>query len=198
MVFKELRAGKTISDEEFDTIYPKSIRALTLAHFTPVEVAQLAARFLVEKAQTKVLDIGSGVGKFCFVGATCTDGQFTGIEIRENLHQIANQIAKKQQLDNVTFIHANITQIDFSEYQAFYFYNSFFENIEKTERIDETIELNKILYRAYSLHVKEKLAALPIGTRLVTFYSAYDEVPASYKKVSKIEQQKITMWEKVI
>jgi len=197
MVFEELRVSQTISDEKFDAIYPESIRQLALAHFTPVEVAQIAAQFLVENAQTKVLDIGSGVGKFCFVGATCTEGQFTGVELRGNLHKIASQIAENHQLTNVAFIHANITQIDFSEYQAFYFYNSFFEYIETTERIDEIIELNKSLYKAYSLTVKEKLAVLPIGTRLVTFYSAYDEIPAGYKVLSKIEIQKITMWEKV-
>lgn len=197
MVFEQLSIGQTISDEQFDTIYPASIRALALAHFTPVEVAQMAAQFLVKNAQTKVLDIGSGVGKFCFVGAACTAGQFTGVELRENLHSIANQIAEKYQLANVTFIHGNITETDFSKYHAFYFYNSFFEYIETTERIDETIELNKPLYKAYSLIVKEKLALLPIGTRLVTFYSAYDEIPASYKVLSKIEEQKITMWEKV-
>ena len=198
MIFEAFRNTKTISDEQFDSIYPTAIRALALAHFTPVEVAQLAAQFLVKNAQTKVLDLGSGVGKFCFVGATCTVGQYTGVELRANLHKIACQIAKKHQVANVAFIHGNISEIDFRDYQAFYFYNSFFEYIETTERIDETIDLNKTLYKTYSLMMKEKLAVLPIGTRLVTFYSAYDEIPASYKIVSKIEVQKITMWEKVV
>ena len=124
MIFNELRIAQTISDEKFDTIYPESIQKLAFDHFTPVEVAQTAAQFLVRNAQTKVLDIGSGAGKFCFVGAICTEGQFTGVELREDLHLVANQIAKKHQLANVTFLHSNITQIDFSEYQAFYFYNS--------------------------------------------------------------------------
>lgn len=198
MIFKQLKIAQTVSDEAFDAIYPKSIQKLAFDHFTPVEIAQIAAQFLVKNAQTKVLDIGSGAGKFCFVGATCTAGHFTGVELRQDLHLVANQIARNYQLTNVTFIHSNIVEIDFSEYQAFYFYNSFFENIETTDRIDEAIELNKILYRGYSLRVKEKLNALPIGTRLVTYYSAYDEVPASYKVLSKSEVQKITMWEKSV
>ena len=126
MVFEQLRKTQTISDEKFDTIYPKSIQKLASDHFTPVEVAQTAAQFLVENAQTKVLDIGSGAGKFCFVGAACTTGQFIGVELRAHLHLVANQIAENRQLANVAFIHANITQVDFNEYQPFSFYNSFF------------------------------------------------------------------------
>ena len=37
---------------------------------------------------------------------------------------------------------------------------------------------------------------MPSGTRLVTFFSAYDEVPKSYKLVSTVDRQKISMWEK--
>ncbi len=188
---------KKVEDEQFDSIYPEAIQQLAEDHFTPIEVIRIASQFLVQRAGTRVLDIGSGAGKFCLVGATCTKGHFTGVELRENLHSAANQVVQVQQLDNVAFIHSNITEIDFKAYNAFYFYNTFFENIMSLDRIDTSIELNKSLYKAYSNCVKEKLDDMPIGTRLVTYYSAYDEVPESYRIVEKMDTKKITMWEKI-
>ena len=198
MIFKRLRAMKKVEAKLFDSIYPEDIRKLSEDHFTPIEMIKMASQFLVQKTGTKVLDIGSGAGKFCIVGATCTDGHFTGVEIREKLHLVANQVIQNRQLPNIAFIHSNITQIDFTEYDAFYLYNPFFENIMSLDRIDTSIEFSKSLYKEYSNCVKEKLDALPLGTRLVTYYSAYDEVPTSYRIVDKVEIQKITMWEKMI
>ncbi len=197
MILKRLHVMKEMGDKLFDRIYSEDIQQLAADHFTPVAMIKLACQFLVQKAGTRVLDIGSGAGKFCIVGATCTDGHFTGVEIREKLHLAATQVAQNQKLNNVAFIHSNITEIDFTPYDAFYFYNTFFENIMSLDRIDTSIALNKILYKEYSNCVREKLDALAIGTRLVTYYSAYDEVPDSYRIVEKIDRQKITMWEKV-
>ena len=43
-------------------------------HWTPVHVARRAAQFLVTGPETRVLDVGSGPGKFCLVGALATQG----------------------------------------------------------------------------------------------------------------------------
>lgn len=198
MIIKRLPSMQKTDDKKFDSIYPDDIQQLAEDHFTPIEVIRIASQFLVQRAGTKVLDIGSGAGKFCLAGATLTNGHFTGVEIREKLHSAANQVAQSQQLLNVAFIHSNITEIDFTAYDAFYFYNTFFENIMSLDRIDTSIELNKSLYKEYSNCVKEKLEVLPKGTRLVTYYSAYDEVPDSYRIVEKIDTKKITMWEKSV
>ena len=52
------------------------------------------------------------------------------------------------------------------------------------------------LYDEYSSYVKNQLEKMPLGTRLVTLFSAYDEVPRSYKLLSNNDRQKISMWEK--
>jgi len=198
MIFKRLRALKKVEDKLFDSIYPEDIQKLSEDHFTPIEMIKMASQFLVQKEGARVLDIGSGAGKFCIVGATCTDGHFTGVEIRKRLHSVASHIVQSRKLINIELIHSNITQIDFTEYDAFYLYNPFFENIMSLDRIDTSLEFSKSLYKDYSNCVKEKLDALPLGTRLVTYYSAYDEVPKSYRILEKVEIQKITMWEKVV
>ncbi|MFT4762283.1 MAG: cyclopropane fatty-acyl-phospholipid synthase-like methyltransferase [Paraglaciecola sp.] len=197
MVFRHLMTGIEVADCEFDnTLYPKLINNLSATHFTPIDIAIKAAQYLVDVPGVKVLDIGSGAGKFCMIGAARTEGHFTGIEQRLGLHQLAKQISKKCSLTNIEFIHANITAVDFSQYQAFYFYNSFFENIAPIDKIDNTIVLKRELYQTYTTYVKCQLKSMPIGTRLVTYFSSYDEVPESYKMVSRIKLEKLTLWEK--
>ena len=148
------------------------------------------------KNNSKVLDIGSGAGKFCMIGSVCTNGHFTGVEQRDNLHLLAEQIFKKYQLKNINFINSNINQIEFNNYEAFYFFNPFYENIIQFEKIDDAIDVKNDLYDEYSNYVKNQLDLMPLGTRLVTFFSAYDEVPISYQLISKDDRQKISMWEK--
>ncbi|MDA8972394.1 class I SAM-dependent methyltransferase [bacterium] len=196
MIFKYIEKGISMKDDDFDGIYPEEVRPMAFTHFTPIEIAIRAAKFLVQKSGTKVLDIGSGAGKFCMIGSVCTNGHFTGVEQRDNLHLLAEQIFKKYQLKNINFINSNINQIEFSNYEAFYFFNPFYENIIQFEKIDDAIDVKNDLYDEYSNYVKNQLDLMPLGTRLVTFFSAYDEVPISYQLISKDDRQKISMWEK--
>jgi ubiquinone/menaquinone biosynthesis C-methylase UbiE len=75
MIFKHIQLGLKVADEEFDAVYPDFIRDLSAIHFTPVNVTKAATRFLVRKANAKVLDVGSGAGKFCLIGAACIYGR---------------------------------------------------------------------------------------------------------------------------
>jgi len=78
------------------------------------------------------LDIGSGAGKFCLIGAASTKGLFYGVEQRKELVNLCKSIAKTHQINNVEIFHSNITEISFSDYDAFYFYNPFYENIDNS------------------------------------------------------------------
>ena len=86
MIFEYLKLKLDVSNEAFDALYPPGIIALANRHWTPVAVARMAAQYLVSRPGEKILDIGSGVGKFCFVGAASTEGHFTGVEQREHFH----------------------------------------------------------------------------------------------------------------
>ena len=138
MIFKYIEKGISMKDDDFDGIYPEEVRPMAFTHFTPIEIAIRAAKFLVQKSGTKVLDIGSGAGKFCMIGSVCTNGHFTGVEQRDNLHLLAEQIFKKYQLKNINFINSNINQIEFNNYEAFYFFNPFLISLT-FERFASTI-----------------------------------------------------------
>lgn len=196
MVFELLRLSIDVTDDDFNEIYPEHIRALARKHWTPVAVARTASEFLVARRGTRVLDIGSGAGKFCMVGAANTKGHFTGIEQRVELVELSKKLCASHFLRNVDFIHANVTSIRFSDYDAFYLYNPFHENIDTRHRIDETVRLDPELYDAYSIHTVNQLSRLPSGVRLATYWTPASVVPGSFRLVDSLYKENLCLWEK--
>jgi SAM-dependent methyltransferase len=196
MVFELLKLNIHVTDEKFNTIYPTGIRRLSEKHWTPVSVAKAASEFLVTSPGTRVLDIGSGAGKFCMVGAVHTNGFFTGIEQRAELVELTQNLSNKYSLDNVEFIHANITSINFNQYQAFYFYNSFYENIDFDNKIDDSVLLNTGYYKAYTKYTLDQLAILPGGTRLATYWAADKFIPHGFDLVESLYDGHLNLYMK--
>ena len=186
------------SDAELDEfLYPKLIQDLSSVHWTPVEVARRASEWLAPKAGTRVLDIGSGVGKFCIVGACHTEGHFTGVEHRESLVKQANRAMGKVQVKNITFLHADIISVDFSQFDSFYFYNPFFEHLAASLAIDREVELSNKQYKANEQHVLKELNNLKAGTRLVTYCSTDSVIPGSFELDRELsEEHGLRFWVK--
>lgn len=197
MIFELLRLNIEITDDDFNSIYPPKISMLAKKHWTSVSVAKLASEFLVERPGTRVLDIGSGVGKFCMVGASHTKGYFTGVEQRLDLITLSQRLSDSYYIHNVKFVHANITSIKFNDYDAFYYFNSFHENIDVKNKIDNTIILNIQLYHLYSMFIVEQFASLPLGARLVTYCSPVNIIPRSFRLQDSSRGGLLKFWEKV-
>ena len=167
-------------DEWFDQIFPPHIQDLSGIHWTPVAVARRAAQMLVTKPGTKILDIGAGVGKFCIAGAVSTEGHFTGVEQRKHLAEIGENTIAEQGIANARMICASITSIPFRDFDAFYLFNPFEENLVRSQRIDSAVELTAPLYRKYTAYVASQLALAPLGTRVVTYCGVCEEIPTCY------------------
>lgn len=186
------------SDFNFNLLYPAQIQAVAEKHWTPLSVAKQSAEFLAIDNKVKVLDIGSGAGKFCFTAAHYhPETQFFGIEQRKDLVELCNGLKEKLMLPNVTFINSNITDVDFKEYDHFYFYNSFYENIEGTLKIDYKIKYSEDLYDFYNRCLYKQLNKKPAGTRLVTYHSFGSEIPKGYEVVRNEYDDYLKFWIKV-
>ncbi|MEO6524332.1 MAG: methyltransferase domain-containing protein [Mucilaginibacter sp.] len=181
-------------DTAFDHLYPEHIQELSAMHWTPVDIAKKAGDFL-SIPNTQVLDIGSGVGKFCLTaGFFHPETVFYGIEQREELYTFA-EIAKQEiDLPNVHFIHGNLTELDFSSFDHFYFYNAFYENIEPDSRIDYSVRTSFELYDRYSRFVYQMLEKKPPETRLVTFHAEGTQIPLGYRLVDNSYSKVLKMW----
>jgi hypothetical protein len=186
------------SDKVFNSLYPKPIQEVAEKHWTPLAVAEKAADFLAASPAAKILDIGSGSGKFCLTAAHFHPlSSFYGIEQRANLVALSTELAQKLQLQNVTFICDNITKIDFKNYDNFYFYNSFYENITGTQKIDFSVTYSEDLYKYYNRYLFKQLAKKPAGTRLVTYHSFGSEIPSDYEIVHTDYNEFLKFWVKV-
>ncbi len=196
MIAEYLSLNIPIKDKDFDMIYPAHLRKLSKRHFTRVEIAIKAARFLGTDSKQKVLDIGSGAGKFCFVAGSYSNTQYTGVDYRKHFIELSSKLAEKHRFKNVRFIHRNITEVDFSQYNGFYFYNSFQEQIDNTCIIDESVEVNEENYSKFSAYLKKEWTKMPVGTRIVTYHTYLDQIPDCYTLVEMHFEGLLKCWEK--
>jgi len=186
------------SDENFNQLYPPSIQAMSRRHWTPLAVARSAAKFLAAEKNVKILDIGSGVGKFCLSAAFYKPSAFyCGIEQRSVLISHAETANEVLSLNNVSFVHGNFTQLNFKNFDHFYFYNSFYENLTGTDKIDESIEFSAELYNYYNRYLYKELEKMKAGTRLATFHSLEDEIPPGYLVVGSEMNNLLKFWIKI-
>lgn len=170
------------SDDKLHQLYPGSIRSLARMHWSPLYIAQKVISYLAQSDNIKVLDIGSGVGKFCLTGAFYKPSVlFFGVEQRKNLIEHAEIARKKLGLQNVQFLHRNFTQLNLNDFDHLYFYNAFFENLDGTDKIDNEIVYSNELYNYYTIYLYNQLERMPPGTKVATYCSWDDEIPPSYK-----------------
>ncbi len=186
------------TDLRFNTLYPPAIQNLAVRHWTPLAVARKAANFLAAEKNVRILDIGSGVGKFCLAAAHYKPmAEYIGVEQRISLITHAHLARETLGMYNVSFVHGNFTQLNFREYDNFYFYNSFYENLAISDKIDNSIAYSGELYNYYTRYLFKQLEQKPSGTRLATFYSLEDEVPADYHIVGSEMDNLLKFWIKI-
>lgn len=183
-----------ISDEEFNALYPPIIRRLARQHWTPLHITKLVVDFLAGKDR-KILDIGSGVGKFCLAGARfAPEAHFYGIEQRSYLIEHAKKAQKQLRIKNASFIHGNFTKLDLREFDHFYFFNSFYENLNDVGRIDDEIEYSESLFEYYANYLNSELLQMPKGTKIATYHSFHGEIPAGYEIVESHYLGDLNFW----
>jgi len=186
------------SDIEFNRLYPPSIQELAKKHWTPLHIARKAACFLAAENNVAVLDVGSGVGKFCLAAAHHKPNSFFfGVEQRKGLIDHAEAVKGILELDNASFIYGNFTQLDFRHYDHFYFYNAFYENMVGTDKIDNSIVYSSELFNYYNRYLYRQLEQKPAGTRLATFHSLEDEIPPGYYVVGTEMDSLLKFWIKI-
>lgn len=180
-----LHAVNAMSDVDFDALLPLPSRRIAPRFWTPVDVARRAARIFDELGARRVLDVGSGPGKFCIVAAACVPRlSLVGVEHRPHLVAIARLLAQHVGAEQVAFRVGDATRVPWSELDGFFVFNSFAENRFAVEdQFDRTVELSRERCIADLLRVERRLAAAPVGALLVTYYGLGGPIPGSYERV---------------
>jgi hypothetical protein len=171
------RRRLAVADREFDELIPAHLRHLSRVHWTPLEIAVRAATLLSPEPHMKILDVGSGIGKLCIVGALSSPGMWCGIEHVESLVNEARALARRLGADEHTrFIHGDALAVDWSQFDALYLYNPFELSVAPGDPTREELEFRVTLAR-----VEERLTSLAEGTRVVTLNGFGGAMPPTYR-----------------
>ncbi len=198
-IIRDLRGGRKVTDFRFDQVFPTEIRKLSGTHWTPVEVAIRAAELLVDHDKNRILDVGSGCGKFCLVSALSRSGQYIGVEQRPHFVEIARKMSSELKAENVAFIQDNMEELDWSFFDGFYLFNPFYEHLIKSIRIDTTLSYNRDKFSRYVETVRSKLMLAREGTKVVTYHGFGGEMPPGYQCLKKepIGTNYLELWVKL-
>lgn len=184
-----------VNDAVFDSFFPERIRKISKVHWTPLVIAKKAASFLAPAPESRILDIGSGIGKFCIAAAHFfPDSEFHGVEQRKDLFDLALEAQQRSEINNVQFLHGNFTELNLEYYDSIYFYNAFAENMIDIARIDDSIAYSPGLYAYYSNYLCKGLENMVSRTRLVTYHGYEHEIPTGYEMVEHDIHKRLKMW----
>ncbi len=183
-----------LTEDNFCMLLPEYLQKASKTYFTPIRIAEIATQWLTEDGRKRVLDIGAGVGKFCITGARNSDSYFYGIEYRKSLSKVANDLIHHFEIQNAVVQNVNVIEIDFTDFDAFYLYNPFYENLEITKRLNNEVQLSDSLYAAYLKYTEYQLRMTKKGTRVVTYHGNSMEVPLSFKKFKETKDGLLNLW----
>lgn len=172
-----------LTDDEIDSLLPESLWALARVHFTPVDVARLAAHLLAPVAGDRVLDVGAGVGKFCIAAALAhPEVTFVGVERRPALVELARSLAYRLGAANVEIIHGDAFELDWADYTGFYLFNPWGEHAHGgAPSLDDDGGRDAARFFRSVRTARERLALVPTGTRVVTYFGLGNRPPPGFE-----------------
>jgi SAM-dependent methyltransferase len=172
-----------MTDAELDARFPAAVRSVSRVFWTSVGIARRAADLLEHLGVRRMLDIGSGPGKFCVVAAARAPSiEFVGIEHRPQLVALAQSLAAEAGVANATFSVGDATRVPWTDFDALYVFNSFAENdFAADDQFDRTVELSRARHIAEVRRVARRLADAPVGTVLLTYHGLSGPIPSSYE-----------------
>lgn len=180
-----LRSRKSPPNQAFDRFLAPELRAVSRQYWTPLAVAARAAEWIDELGIETVFDVGSGAGKFCVAAALAGHARFVGIEQRARLVAAARELARVFEVEaRVTFIHGTFDGTLMPNAEAYYFYNSFGENLfSREDRLDDDTELSDARYLSDIAAAERLLREASVGTYLLTYNGFGGQVPEGYTQV---------------
>lgn len=158
------------------------MRRLSGRHWSPLHVIVRGVRWLAEAGARSVLDVGSGAGKFCVVGALSSSLSFVGVERRGRLISSSRALARAFGVQGrVRFIEGEFGTADLPRTDAYYFYNPFGENLsERDAQIDHDVPLDGHRYLHDLALARAFLTSLPVGALVLTYHGFGEQMPRTF------------------
>jgi SAM-dependent methyltransferase len=195
-----LHAGLCPPDRAFDVFLPADLCELSADQWTPLEVALAAARWLKEYEVRRVVDIGSGPGKFCIAAALAGECEYVGLERSARFVGVARSLARLFGVQNrVGFVQGELRAALVPPTDAYYLYNPFAQHLFGV--CDGTGGTEKPDYERYRRDVmaaQDTFRSAPEGTIVLTYNGFGGLMPASYEacRVDRELPCVLRMWRK--
>jgi SAM-dependent methyltransferase len=197
-IAEALRVGCCPPDVAFDALLPEDLAILSADQWTPLEVAVVAASWLAELGVRRVIDIGSGPGKFCVAAALAGDAAFVGLEQNPRFVSVARSLARLFGVERrVHFLHAALGESALPEPDAYYLYNPFAQHLfAPTDGGEPTPNYER--YRRDVTLAQDTFRRAPSGTIVLTYNGFGGLMPASYEacRVHRELPCVLRMWRK--
>ncbi len=195
-----LREGRLVEDVVIDALLSDASRLVSATYWTPVAVARLAADWISAAHARRVLDVGSGVGKFCLVAALASELRVTGVEQRAHLVTEARRLAAQLGVeDRVEFAVGTLTDIDAASFDALYVFNPFSEHLYPADaRLDLSVEMSPERMARDVAVLERVLDQMRIGAVFVTFHGFRGTIPDTFDltRWERTEQSVLRLWTK--
>ncbi len=169
-----------VQDHDFDRFLPLRERAASMRFWTPLDVVERAMAWLRELGVRSVVDVGSGVGKFCVAGALTSSCSFIGVEQRPRLAVIARNVSRMFGVEErVSIVNGRFGEIVTPRAECYYFYNPFEENLfAPQEALDNDVELSVTQFRRDLRAFRTLAERLPLGGYVLTYNGVGGRWPA--------------------
>jgi hypothetical protein len=183
---RDIRAGRCPPDRLFDCFLGgDELHKASALHWTPLAVTLQAARWLRESGVERVVDIGSGAGKFCVAAALATGCTFVGVEQRASLVEAARELAIRFGVaDRVEFVHTTLALGAVPAGDTYYLFNPFGENLLRPmHRLGEDVELGEERYRRDVALMEDIFANFAPGTLVIKYNGFGGRMPRTYEQI---------------
>jgi SAM-dependent methyltransferase len=178
---RKLRLDRRVGDRDWDLGYPRTYAELSQLHWTPISVARRAAALLSRGPSSRILDVGAGVGEFCTIAALTTPGVFIGVERWGEMVDIACETARKARVSKARFIHARAEDIDWANFDGFYFFNPYAELGRPRLSLVHAGVADPLEYQRIISFTEESLGRARSGARVVTYFGFGGELPSCFR-----------------
>lgn len=194
-----LRTRAPVTDDAFDSLLSQRASAHSPTFWTPVHVAQAAARLFREAGATRVLDVGSGVGKFCTILSLDSGHRVWGVERRGALVYESRLLAQQLEAE-VVIIEGALTDVDPRPFDGFYFFNPLAEHLAQPAFcFDVEIERSLEGHLREARCIEQWLNDAPVGTCFVTYNGLGGRIPTSFmaRRTLQLHGNVMRLWVKV-
>lgn len=195
---ERLVAHGEVPDSLFDELLSAGPRLRSSRYWSRVEVAQTASRWLTGAGALRVLDVGSGVGKFCAIASLTSGHRVWGVELRGGLALESRTLAQRLGAE-VVILDGTLETVDPRRFDGFYFFNPFAEHLfHADEQYDDRFPASVEGFLQDVQLVERWLRAAPLGSAMVTYNGLGGRIPLSWmvEKSTELCGDQLRLWVK--